>query len=93
LAPPKGSPTIAHFQHGQGGDLPQIHVGGVPDAALRRAHGEEMLHPVAEQALDLRVVVLPIRERDDDRTLRHAEPFGDVLVESDQLGHAVELLE
>ena len=67
--------------HRERRDLAEVDVVVVADAALRRAHGEQVLHAIAEDRLDGRVVVAAERERDDVRALRRAQPLPDVLVE------------
>jgi len=69
----------------------EVHVLVVADAALGRAHGQQVLHAIAEHRVDGVVVVAPERERDDQRALRCAQPLPDVVVEPHHLGRLVEL--
>ena len=78
--------------HGQGGDLPQVHVLVVTDAALGRTHGEQVLHPVTEDVLHEMVFVPAKGERHDMGPLGKEQPFPDVLVQSHDLRGLQKLL-
>ncbi len=83
--------ALPRHQHGQRRHLAEVHVGGVADAALRGAHREQVLHPVAEDGVDVAVVVAAERERDDERPLRGSEPLPDVRIEADDISDLLEL--
>ncbi len=94
LGPPEGDShdrALPGHEHGEGAHLTEVHVGGVSDPTLGRPHGGQVLDAIAEEGLDLRVVVMSKREADDGCLLRCPEPVGDVVVEPHHLGHAVEL--
>ena len=83
--------TFPGHQHGEGGDLAQIDVGGEPDPAFGRAHRGEVLDPITEEGLHLRVGVTAEREADHGRLLRDTKPVGDVVVQAHEAGYPVEL--
>jgi hypothetical protein len=94
LGPAEGDTDDRAFpghQHGEGGDLAKVDVGGKPDPALGRTHGGEVLDPVAEEGLHLRIGVPAEREADHGRLLRDTQPVGDVVVQPHEAGHPVEL--
>ena len=94
FAPPNGKTDDRAFpghQHGEGGDLAEVDVGGEPDPAFGRAHGGEVLDPVTEEGLHLRIGVPSEREAHHGRLLRDTEAVGDVVVQPHEPGHPVEL--
>ena len=80
---------LPRHEHGQGGDLAEIDVGGVADAALGRPHGEHVLHAVGEHGFHVVVALAAEGERGDERPLRNPEPGMDVVVEAHDSGNPV----
>jgi hypothetical protein len=85
--------ALPGHQHRQRRHLSEVHIGRIPDAALGGTHGQDVLHPVAEQGLDPGAVIAAVGDGDDDRPLRHPQSLRDVGVEIHQLRHSVELTE
>jgi hypothetical protein len=78
--------------HGERRGLAERDVLVVADAALGGPHGEQVLHAVAVDGVDLVVVVAAERERHDVGALGAAQPLPDVLVEVHDPRGLVELV-
>ena len=83
--------ALPGHEHRQSRHLAEVDVGREADAAFGRAHGEHVLHPIAERGVDLVVRVAAERERDDNGTLRRPQPLVEVGVEIDELRDPIEL--
>lgn len=83
--------ALPRHQHGKGRHLSQVDIGCEANATFGGPHGRQVLNPVAEDRVDLVVVVVAKREADDRCLLRAAQTIRHVGVEPHQDRDPVEL--